>query len=210
VLLLLWFFVESRCTAQELEQNNLTIFSHLIQQTALQVLEQVKVDAECCAVILSPETMHAANWLIEKELIAALSQKGITECFIITIGENPDFDNINCSFTISYQPIAVSIDYKQSVDKILRQDDLIQRVAAIELYIRILDKNKELIYSDTIQKLHEDTIKKGRRTLVENVNYSFTRGEPSNTSIFSKFIEPAIGIGVAGAILYIFYSFRSK
>jgi len=181
----------------------------MIQQIALQVFEQVMMNSACRVAIVSSVNMHAENWLIEKELIAAFSQKGVTDYLIKTNDENPDFTNINCGFIISYQPIDISVDYKQSMGK-SNNDDLVQRTANVELYIKILNEEEELIYSDTIKKSYMDTINKNRQSLVENMNYPFTCGKSLKTSIFTKFIEPAIGIGVAGAILYMFYSFRSK
>ena len=114
----------TKCHTQEAQPNNLTVISQLILKIASQVLEQVEVGDSSRIVIESSETTHAANWLIDKELITALSQKGVTQYFIQAHRNNSGLENLNYDYIISYQPLTISIDYKQMIDNKSKQDNL--------------------------------------------------------------------------------------
>lgn len=210
IFILLLSVVKQECSGQEAIPNNLTIISQLIQQAAAHVLEQVKVDSECRVVLLVPETKHSADWLIEKEFVKVLSNQGISELYIRVQGSKLERNNSQCGFAISYRPIVVSIDYNPKKDENSKQNDLLERVATIELYVQVLDEKEKLKFSDTIRKVNSDTIRKAQRLFVENEQYPYASGKQLRSSFFTQFIEPAVGIAVVGAIIYMFYSFRSK
>ena len=207
---LLFLFAGQKCIGQEIVPNNLTILSKLIQQAVNDVVEQINIDQVNRIILLIPESNHAADWLIEKGLIDVFNQKGISDIYIKPRGVPVNIDNTERAFIISYRPIKVSIAYSSKKNKESKNHDVLERTATIEIYIQVINKDEKLILSETVRKVNLDRIKKEQKSSVENAHYPFTSGGSIESSFISQFIEPVVGICVSGAILYMFYTFRSK
>jgi len=104
----------------------------------------------------------------------------------------------NYDYNFKYILIGQNIDY----EKIKRRQ--FQRTVSVETHCQLQDQD-QVVFSNIIQVSETDTIKTSNLKILEDSNYEFTTGTEK-----PGILEPVLVSALTGAVIYIFYSYRSQ
>ncbi len=169
----------------------------VLKQTYAELFEAILSDVnklDSSVVILADSDLQ--HQIAEEQLITVLQKRGVQE-----ISEaNAPIDSVAY---IKVDLIDQSIAYQKEEKQNLK------RTSRVELFIKIVSKDREILLSKTAVHELENTIQKSDIKRVENPELKFTVGEQSR-AMWSKLVEPIAVTVVSGTIIYLFYSFRSR
>ncbi len=114
---------------------------------------------------------------------------------------NQNQSNIN--FTITN----ISVKYSEPIKESFFGDYSIGRNIYIEGSFLYSGTNTDLV---TFNKTYSDFIPYSLIKETEDVSLPFTKGEIPETPLFSTILEPAIIVGSAAVVVYLFFSVRGK
>lgn len=74
----------------------------------------------------------------------------------------------------------------------------------------IIVNSNEVLLENKINSTYSDIIPYNQLDEVENIAYPFTTSKEPEIPLFSSLIEPAIAVGTAAVVTYLFFNVRSK
>ncbi|MBN1480521.1 hypothetical protein JXA70_09645 [candidate division KSB1 bacterium] len=177
---------ETQTNLEVLEQQYYAIFSEILSEICI-------ADSQCF--VEQPENGTSYAWLVNKQLYKVLKESGVRQ--IYTQKQSDNFMHV------TYKTVAQIISYDKINNKQLK------RIIDTEIYLHIADAHKRVVTNEHIKKTYTDTVQKSQIQTIENIHFTFTKGEQKK-SWFSAIYEPLIVTTVTGLIIFLFYSYRSQ
>jgi len=169
----------------------------LIETTFADYFEMVlqRVDLPDSVTVVSTDT-ELIQQIAERQLVETLNRYGVQRVF-----ESRTLPDSLASVTLNV--LQQKIRYEKAKKKTFK------RKSSIDLFIKIVSPDQEILLSQTAQHAVQDTIKKSDINRVENPRLEFTVGNRP-TSLWLNIVEPVAVSLVTGMIIYSFYTFRSR
>lgn len=151
----------------------------------------------------------ANNWFLETALINRLKEKfpGIQ---IRSYSLADSFQLKTHDVLITYQILDLGIIYDVPTDKKLK-NSFWKRNARVNYFLQIqTGAEKEIIWNSPVQKQEQDLIPVKNISQIENKTLDFTCAAVPPRDSWKRFIEPTITILSTGAVIFLFYAYRSR
>ena len=196
-VLMLLVFSFSMITVSKAENlTNLDVYKNLVHDDICKCLQQ---DRDTLFYqILAPESIQ---WLLEEQVNACALENG----FDVRYGKNTVTDSLKSALLLDFNWISSHITYTSK--SLLPEKSRLRRIE-LQYYLKLSGAENRIYHSQEYTRVFEDTVRVDDINKLENPNIPVTMGTQSNR--FFKIFEPLLVIGVTGAIVYIFYAFRSN
>lgn len=192
--------------------DNLTVLNNLAQQVAEDIVYQIVLNKTAELIIVNIPPADESSWLLETKLLPLVIARDIAvsnSSYSTFTGDSLETKTNANSYVLSYKITEIGITYAY-LNRGLFRDDKIEREAVLRVFVKLSNNDNLIIWSDEIEKKHNDSFFSSQLKHVNNPDFSFTFSEPPASFGVKKLIEPLITIGVTGTIIYLFFAFRSK
>ncbi len=157
---------------------------------------------------LAPQDSN--NWFLEQQLIGKIKAHGID-----SIEFRPNFEPgarpATPGLWIQYRLLHLKIQYQGRNSWSFRPARTITRQAQIYFYYQIWRLPElQLVDSGEAKQQIDDEVAPHQLQILEVPKAGFNQAPWPVTSIYSKLIEPVVIIGATGAIVYLFFAYRSR
>ena len=180
-----------------------------LTDTVLQKPVSLLPDASSVVYMNAAVPQSANNWFLETALINQLKEKFPG----IQIRSYSPADSLRLKVhdvLITYQILALGITYKVPTDSKLK-NLFWTRTARVNYFLQIqTGAENEIIWNSPVQKQKQDLIPVKNVTQIENKTLDFTRAAVPPRDSWKRFIEPTITILSTGAVIFLFYAYRSR
>ena len=155
---------------------------------------------------------HELNWLFEQRLLDYFRNQYVEEIYIrdqseSCFGSNDERRNLH---TIEYDIQGFKIAYEQKRG-VPESPDLYQRGVLLNVRFRVLAQPRARVVWNGDLKIYEtDLINSDTISAIENDDESYTRGEYIKAGTGSSVVQPLLIATVTGAVVYLFFAFRSR
>ncbi len=145
------------------------------------------------------------NWFFETRLVDKFSTPE-RSVYLDGGKQTSEPNRAKIRFDVEYRPVLAMVGYQE-----LLHGKTIQRIGRIEFFLLMTEgPAKRLLWSGTLSASRQDVINRDAVKLAENRNVDFSVGQAVNEDKSVKLFPPLLVSGVAGLIVYLFYSIRSR
>lgn len=151
-----------------------------------------------CLCVHRLDRSHPLDWLVLQQWYKWAGQKSMSAVY-----EDSLCTASGCMYA-EYRPLSHKILYRE------RQGDQghWQRIIECELAVTVRTANKEIIFAETKSRHYQDVIAKGDLIVIEDSNV--VRGEQPKQGLAARLFQPVVISLATVAVIYTFYSFRSR
>ncbi|NLP09607.1 hypothetical protein GX408_04325 [bacterium] len=159
-------------------------------------------DSGCGLIVDSAVPGHPLNAIVKKQVFHWATSAGFAAVYE---GMPLQAHSVH-HYTLTFMPVRVNVRYQSAAE----DRALLQRMITTELLITILRPVRQVVRSENKQAFFQDLVAARNVAQLETPELEFTRGEKPQQDKASSWLEPLLLAVVTGAIVYSFYSFRSK
>lgn len=211
-LLVVLYSSPSNCSGTQL--TNLELFADITDSLLKSVTEEVALKLRKQVVLTSLAHNRDIDWFIENRLTAALKQEDIETFFLKTDVADSVRRKVQqepASF-FEYKALNFGIKYSKNGNRKKNDSESVHRKAVVHFFLRVVQRpSGEILWSGELKGSKGDGILSEDLEVFENPNISFTRGTFSRDADSSgKLIQTLLISGATGAIVYLFYTLRSR
>ena len=142
------------------------------------------------------------QWLLEKEMIATLSQYGFTPKLSSPSISSPLF--------FSLHPTSVSVAYSEPFRRSIMSGREIARHISLQYSAQIANKRTgEIYFSGEENWSSTDTIAYDDMHSLENADMPISIGKFTEEHWYENYFEPFVVIGATAVVIFLFFTFRS-
>lgn len=192
----LFLFIVSGAAGGELLPTNMDLLVKTLEQAVEGGLAEMDTPVEIPrgALLVEPQTQHAANWLVDHILAERLLARGFAVRLDSAAGPQD-------GMRLSYRILDLGITGQSGLlgGQIARQSRATLSFS--------LSQGDSLRWQAKFPARQQDQIPKDRADLLENDAYSFAKTD-LETQTWSQFVEPVIVSTVLGGLIYLFFSNR--
>jgi hypothetical protein len=186
------------CSAQSDVKTNLQICASLYGQIIEETGRASRGSAECLC-IRRLDQGHPLDWLVLQQWYQWARQNSISAVY----EDSTCSDTLGCVYA-EYRPLSRRILYREKHG----DQGNWQRIIECELAITLRKANKEIVFADTKSRHYEDVIAKRDIHIIEDSE--IVRGEQPKQGLAAKLFQPVVISLATAAVIYTFYSFRSR
>jgi hypothetical protein len=203
--LVVLFFAFAFFTAPaQTPKNNLQAILQLFDRVAYRIAELVSRDGLTAIWVKSPANLKPEERFLFSRLVTVLS-----DSLRLSIYKNP-LDSIETT-TLIYHLHRCEIVYRPLPRKIFWQGSRWQRVANVMIEVDLYNTSTRQVVSQKIfEESAADTLSEKSWQNLENRNLSFTVGRTEPDEAGWRWLEPVLIVSATGAVIYLFYSLRSR
>lgn len=187
-------FISQTCSAQEL--SNLDIFFRLTDSVVVSLVRKLPQSEKT---VYLKTSMNNSYSVFENKIISLLKDSGKT---VLTV---PDTSGPAVSLAFEEAKVYYPDMFRDGFfgPFMVKREVLLKGNYIISLNGRVTDTRN-------FKYRNEDTVGQNDLKTLENSAYPFTRGEMPPEPVFSSLLEPVIALGTAAAVIYLFFTIRSK
>jgi len=146
-----------------------------------------------------------ADWFIEQRLAEVLKGRGHPVAMATVADSTRLTDEEGTTFLVEYRVLRLGMVYEP------QGRGRLNRRARVELFLRLSDEGRgRILWSGTGVQETTDPVPSNQIRRLEHPNLSFTQGVLPKAGWFKRLMEPALVLGITGAVTLLFFSFRSR
>lgn len=198
-IIILLLFLSINLPAQP---TNLEVFGNLLQEIIDEHFERPEFDQQTVFLLRHNQTTDLGRWL-ENGLASWALERGIKVYYRSADQGIAAEQNL---YFVELFPAAYSVDYLPAQGE---GNDLFDRSIKMQLLVRVIDSNNQIVIVDNALKIYKDSIPADKVDSVEKDLFDFTKADRPR-SLFQRLYGPVLVSAATAAIIYLFYSFRSN
>jgi hypothetical protein len=155
-------------------------------------------DSVSCLCVHRLDRSHPLDWLVLQQWYKWAGQNSISAVY-----EDSARTGSGCLYA-EYRPLVCRIEYREN------QGDrgVWRRIIDCELAVAIRTANKKIVCAETKRRHFEDVIAKSDVDLIEDGEA--VRGQRPRQGLAARLFQPVVISLATAAVIYTFYSFRSR
>jgi hypothetical protein len=210
ILFFIFGFWRLNATETAFPKTNFDIFTEMSTQ-CLQAFLDANLSGNIKKVTLeSIDPADSLNWLVENSLFNLLRQREVDSIRIQSATGGETFGSKD-KILIKFKIINLALRYETESRWRINGKSNITRQFDFQLFLQIIDpQNKTLLWSGQSSRQYSDRVSQNQIARLESSSMQFTRARLQSRRVYSRFIEPFLVLSTTGAIIYLFYSFRSQ
>lgn len=171
-----------------------TLYSQMIEEAG-----QAIPGTPTCLQVNRLDKGHSLDWLVLQQWYQWAGRKAFSSVY-----DSPTIaDSQRCVY-VEYRPLALRIQYLEQPG----QSDRWQRVIECELAVTVRLADKQLAFSGIKSRHFEDTVAKQDVEAIEDAE--IVRGQRPRQGLVARLFQPLVVTAATAAVIYTFYSFRSR
>ncbi|MCD6334202.1 MAG: hypothetical protein J7M27_02595 [Candidatus Latescibacteria bacterium] len=198
-------FIFCLCCSKPVEaartSTNMEVLEEATRQAIREGLREVGAgEADGRSLALSASHEHEGNWFVEHLLLDELTRRG----FRVRVDST---DAVTPGSRLSFQIIALQVNYLGQRRRGLFGDRIIARSAQAELSLELVDDSGRIVSLKRSKGQVLDRFPADRLSIVEHPSYAFARDKLDGKK-WTRFLEPVTVSAVVGTLIWILYSNR--
>jgi len=171
-----------------------TLYSQMIEEAG-----QTIPGTPTCLQVNRLDKAHSLDWLVLQQWYQWAGRKAFSSVY-----DSPaPTDSQRCVY-VEYRPLAFRIQYFEQPG----HSDRWQRLIECELAVTVRLTDNQIAFSGTKSRHFEDTIAKEDVEAIEDAE--IVHGQQPRQGLVARLFQPLVVTAATAAVIYTFYSFRSR
>jgi len=196
--------LSSGVPAAQITTNNLQTLLQLFDRVAIRVVNEMPRDRVTAIRVNSPASIKPEERFLFSRLVTVLNDSLRLPIFKAPV------DSLQTA-TLTYQLHRCEIVYRPLPRKYFWQNARWQRAVQVMVELGIHDTStRQIVFQKIFEESAVDTLSKKNLPALEDQNLAFTIGKKQQDDGEFHWLEPVLIASATGAVIYLFYSLRSR